>query len=108
MTQPHSNPEGARVPADLAHLGYAGSLLETSVVRWEGGEWTERSERIVEEMPVAIVYNGIPHVVMMATPADLEDFALGFSLTEELIQSPADLEHLEIVRYSRGVEIQAT
>ena len=59
-------------------------------------------------VPVAIVYNGIPHVVMMATPADLEDFALGFSLTEELIQSPADLEHMEVVRYSRGVEIQAT
>ena len=57
---------------------------------------------------MAIVYNGIPHVVMMATPADLEDFALGFSLTEELIRSPADLQHLDIVRYSRGVEIQAT
>jgi FdhD protein len=41
---------------------------------------------------VAIVYNGIPHVVMMATPQDLEDFALGFSLTEELIASPADLQ----------------
>ena len=53
------------------------------------------------------MYNGIPHVVMMATPADLEDFALGFSLTEELIQSPDDLEQLEVVRYSRGVEIQA-
>ncbi len=91
----------------LYRLGYAGSLLEHRTIRWDGGTRTEQSERIVEETPVAIVYNGIPHVVMMATPADLEDFALGFSLTEELIQSPADLEHIEVVRYSRGVEIQA-
>jgi formate dehydrogenase accessory protein FdhD len=103
-----ANIERLRDPMGLHRLGYTGSLLEYPTVRWKGGVRTEQSERIVEETPVAIVYNGIPHVVMMATPADLEDFALGFSLTEELIQSPADLEHLEIVRYSKGVEIQAT
>jgi FdhD protein len=43
----------------------------------------------------------------MATPQDLEDFALGFSLTEELIGAPSDLERLECVRYSQGIEIQA-
>jgi formate dehydrogenase accessory protein FdhD len=102
------NPRPAtRDPLGLYRLGYAGSLLDHPTIRWDGGTRTEQSEAIVEETPVAIVYNGIPHVVMMATPADLEDFALGFSLTEELIQSPADLEHLEVVRYSRGVEIQA-
>jgi len=47
-------------------------------------------------------------VVMMATPQDLEDFALGFSITEELIGSPADLQKVECVRYSQGIEIQAT
>ncbi len=57
---------------------------------------------------MAIVYNGIPHVVMMATPWDLEDFALGFSITEELIRSPADLQSLQVVRYGQGIEIQAT
>jgi FdhD protein len=95
-------------PLGLHRLGYGGPLLETPTVRWEDGRRTEQDERIVEETPVAIVYNRIPHVVMMATPADLEDFALGFSLTEELIRSPQDLEHLDIQRYSRGVEIQAT
>jgi FdhD protein len=92
----------------LRRLGYAGPLMDTATVRWEGTTRTEQDEQIVEETPVAIVYNRIPHVVMMATPTDLEDFALGFSLTEELIQSPEDLEHLEIQRYSKGVEIQAT
>jgi FdhD protein len=105
-----SGPNSERLgdPMGLYRLGYGGTLVEIPATRWDRGVSTEQTERVVEETPVAIVYNGIPHVVMMATPADLEDFALGFSLTEELIQSPEDLEHLEIVRYSRGVEIQAT
>ena len=106
MTGTHA--ERFRDPMGLYRLGYAGPLLETDAVRWEAGAWEEQRERIVEETPVAIVYNRIPHVVMMATPADLEDFTLGFSLTEELIESADDLKHLEISRYSRGVEVQAT
>ena len=94
-------------PLGLHRLGYGSNLLEVSATRWDHGRPTELTERVVEETPVAIVYNGLPHVVMMATPSDLEDFALGFSLTEELIQAPADLEQVDIVRYSRGVEIQA-
>ena len=100
--------ERFRDPMGLYRLGYAGPLLEANAVRWEGGVWAAQHEQIVEETPVAIVYNRIPHVVMMATPTDLEDFALGFSLTEELIQSADDLRQLEISRYSRGVEILAT
>ena len=97
-----------RDPLGLQRLGYAGPLVGTPTVRWEDGRPSEREEQIVEETPVAIVYNGIPHVVMMATPTDLEDFALGFSLTEELIGSPGEVERLEIERYGRGVEIKAT
>ncbi|HYC32689.1 MAG TPA: formate dehydrogenase accessory sulfurtransferase FdhD [Gemmatimonadales bacterium] len=92
----------------LHRLGYAGPLVGTPTVRWEEGRPSEREEQIVEETPVAIVYNGIPHVVMMATPTDLEDFALGFSLTEELIGAREELERLEVERYGRGVEIKAT
>jgi FdhD protein len=46
---------------------------------------------LAEEVPVAFVVNGISHAVMMATPADLDDFALGFALTEGLIDSPSQL-----------------
>jgi len=63
-------------------------------------------ERIVEEVPVAIAYNGQAHVVMMATPADLEDFALGFSLTEELLSRPDEFQAVDVIRYSRGIELQ--
>lgn len=94
-------------PLGLFRLGYAGPLLEHRVQRLERGAVVERTESVAEEVPVAIVYNGVPHVVMMATPADLEDFALGFSITEELIGSPSDLTGLQVVRYGRGIEIQA-
>jgi formate dehydrogenase accessory protein FdhD len=94
-------------PLGLLRLGYAKPLLELRAQRFEDGASGERTEQVVEETPVALVYNGIPHVVMMATPLDLEDFALGFSITEELIRTPADLESVAVVRYSRGIEIQA-
>ena len=95
-------------PLGLLRLGYAKPLLAHRAQRWQEGQVTERDELIIEETPVAIVYNGIPHVVMMATPQELEDFALGFSVTEELIRGPADLHRLECVRYSQGIEIQAS
>src|SRR2546426_11558775 len=69
-------------------VGYARPLLEVAARQWSNGAVQERAEQIVEETPVVIVYNAIPHVVMMATPADLEDFVLGFSITEELIRTP--------------------
>jgi FdhD protein len=95
-------------PLGLLRLGYVKPLLQLQATRWRDGQPSDSAETIAEETPVAIVYNGIPHVVMMATPQDLEDFVLGFSVTEELIRSPADLESIEVVRYSRGIEIQAT
>jgi FdhD protein len=96
-----------RNPLGLNRLGYGGPLLEHHAMRWDRGTISDSIEQLAEEVPVAIVYNGIPHVVMMATPTDLEDFALGFSLTEELIGSPADLKQVEEIRYSQGIELQA-
>lgn len=95
-------------PLGLHRLGYAGPLLELQARQWRDGQVQERAEQIVEETPVVLVYNGIPHVVMMATPADLEDFMLGFSITEELIRTSADLRDIRVVRYGQGIEVQAT
>ena len=74
-------------------------------MRGAGGQ-QDGSDRVAEEVPVALEYNGISHAVMLATPLDLEDFALGFSLTEEIIDSPADLRDIETVVEARGVTVR--
>jgi FdhD protein len=63
------------------------------------------TERIAEESPIALVYNGVPHVVVMATPVHLEDLALGFSLTEAIISSVSELGGIEIVPEPTGYSI---
>ena len=64
----------------------------------------EQEEELVEEVPVALVYNGISHAVMLATPNDIADFALGFSLTEGILKSPTELYDVEVVELTNGIE----
>ncbi|RDB38450.1 formate dehydrogenase accessory sulfurtransferase FdhD [Enterobacter cloacae] len=61
---------------------------------------------LAEEVPVALVYNGISHVVMMASPKDLELFAIGFSLSEGIIAHPQDIYGMEVVQACNGLEVQ--
>ncbi len=89
-------------------LGYAPPFLSRGFVRIANGEAQGQESGVAEEVPTAFVYNGRSHVVMMATPADLEDFAYGFSLTEGLVATPSEITHLEVVRHGRGVELQMT
>lgn len=66
-----------------------------------------RGERIVpEETPVALSYGGSTHAVMMATPGDLEDFAIGFSLTEGIIQTPDEIDSIDAVEDDKGIDLQ--
>ncbi|MEI2266758.1 formate dehydrogenase accessory sulfurtransferase FdhD [Erwinia sp. CGal63] len=67
---------------------------------------TAQQDWLADEVPVALVYNGISHVVMMATPKDLEAFALGFSLSEGIISSPGDIYGIEIQPSCGGLEVQ--
>jgi FdhD protein len=55
-----------------------------------------RDEVVAEEVAVALVYNGISHAVMMATPCDLEDFARGFTLTERIVEKPSEIYDIEV------------
>lgn len=69
------------------------------------GRLVPGERELVEEMAVALCYNGTTHAVMMATPVDLEDFAVGFTLTED-IAGPDRLESVDVVPRPDGVEIQ--
>ncbi|WVD62212.1 formate dehydrogenase accessory sulfurtransferase FdhD [Orbus mooreae] len=64
-----------------------------------------QDDTIAIEKPVALVYNGISHVVMMATPKDLEHFAIGFSLTEGIIESPNEIYGIDIEQTAQGIEV---
>ena len=61
---------------------------------------------LAEEVPVALVFNGISHAVMMATPLHLEDFALGFALSEGLIDQASQMYGVEVIEHTQGVELQ--
>src|SRR5574343_805206 len=75
---------------------------------WRGLAHTHKEDTVAEEVPVVLVYNTQPHVVMLATPLNLEDFALGFSLTEGIIRHPAELQSVRVVQRSKGVEVRMT
>src|SRR3979490_1131321 len=73
---------------------------------WREGSPSVGSRSIPEETAVALTYNGGTYAVMMATPQDLEDFAIGFSLSEGVITPPCDIDSLDVVRLDDGVELR--
>jgi FdhD protein len=106
MTDP---PDGLRPTLDAGHplfgLGYAEPVVRRTFLRIAGGAAAEADATVAEETPVALIYNGWPHVVMMCTPADVEDFAYGFTVTEEIAAFGA-IERVHAVRSSQGIEVE--
>lgn len=79
-----------------------------TVDRWMDGVQLRAIDQVAEEVPIAMVYNGISHAVMLATPTALEQFGLGFSLSEGILQNRSELYDIEIVQQSDGIELQMT
>lgn len=89
--------------------GAGGTFAVTAsrpVWRVDTGGASQAAEWLAEEVPVALAYNGIAHVVMLATPCDLEDFAVGFSLTEGVVERTDEVRGVEIAQACGGIEVQ--
>lgn len=73
---------------------------------WRAGSVASGRRMLAEEAPVALSYNRATLAVMLATPADLEDFALGFSLTEGIVADPGEIEELTVIPAAEGIELR--
>jgi FdhD protein len=72
---------------------------------WQDGRTLTDSDTVIRETPVALVYNGISHAVMMATPVALSDLALGFSVSEGILDKPEQLLGLDLIQRDKGIEL---
>lgn len=98
------------------HEEAAGCWERVPVTRWidpggasaPGARSEPASDAIAMEAAVSLSYNGLSHVVMMMTPADLEDFALGFSLSEGIVERPAQIYDIVTQAHAQGLEIAIT
>lgn len=86
-------------PANGAHRSYG-------VERRVADSAVHSEDTVAEETPVALVYNGFSHAVMLATPQDLEDFAVGFTLSEGIAASVRELHDIEVVEHALGCEVR--
>ena len=84
-------------------------VVRVAKLAWRAGTSPRLAtgERLIpEETAVAFTYNGSSYAVMMATPQDLQDFALGFSLAEGIVAAPEEIRQLEIVEQEIGIELR--
>jgi len=79
---------------------------EVAVERWTRGALARATDQVAEEMPVALVYHDVPHVVMLATPADLEDYAVGFTLSEGLVAHTDEIRGVEVIPGEASVDVK--
>lgn len=99
---PGAQAPGAQAPDRLSRE----PLVSASARRLEGEAAHQVSETLAAEVPVAMQYNARPHAVMMATPADLADFAYGFALTERIVASVAELTLADTLWTEHGVALE--
>jgi FdhD protein len=89
----------------VAEAGVGAGAVEAPLVRVRGARSEETTAPIAREVPVAFEYNGVSHAVMLATPCDLEDFALGFSLSEGIVDAASDLYGVEVHEQDAGITL---
>ena len=78
---------------------------ERRVERYSGGARSLTTDAVAEEAPIALVYQGVPNVVMLATPADLEDFAVGFTVSEGLVANQGEIHEIRIEEGAAAIDV---
>src|ERR1700732_1779308 len=81
---------------------------EVDIERWTRGSIARTTDQVAEEVPVALVYHDVPHVVMLATPADLEDYGVGFTLSEGLVARADEIRGVEVTRGEASADVKIT
>jgi FdhD protein len=81
---------------------------QVALINWKKGDYSNRDDAVATEVPVALTYNKRAHVVMMVTPTELEDFAIGFSLTEGIIKQASDVLGVSVITRENGLELAIT
>lgn len=84
------------------------SLATVQGVAVNAGIVSARARQLIEEVPVALTAQGSTLAVMLATPADLKDFALGFCISEGIVASAGELAAVEVIAFDEGVELRLT
>jgi len=84
----------------------ADAMKQYQVNRWHAGAVAVSDDWVAEEVPVALVYNGLSHVVMMCSPQHLEDFARGFTLTECIVEQPHEIYDIEVTELDEGIQVE--
>jgi FdhD protein len=92
----------SRIAALAAPLLYS----EVRVERWIDGKTEQILDRVAEEEPVALTYQRTPHVVMLTTPADLEDLGVGFTLSEAVVHIPDEIKSVEVLNEAGRLEVR--
>ncbi|HOE40069.1 MAG TPA: formate dehydrogenase accessory sulfurtransferase FdhD [Rhodoferax sp.] len=82
------------------------TLVQVSVEKWRNDQRRLCLNTLAEEVPIALEYNGISHAVMLASPFNLEDFALGFSLSEGILADSSELFDCEVSATKNGIQVQ--
>src|ERR1700676_3130992 len=96
-------------PESVAKAEQPGAVsAELAVERWSRGALAHATDLVAEEVPVALVYHDVPHVVMLATPADLEDYAVGFTLSEGLVARADEIRGVEVIQGAASADVKIT
>ena len=87
-------------------IGRAEPVSHAAFTRLDGARALPDESPLAEEVPVALAYGGRPHAVVMCTPADLEELAVGFTVSEGIVARAADVGEVRVERHARGIEVK--